>query len=289
MNSEQDVRGVRVGVVVVTYDSSHVLPDLLASLTSHEPSAALVIVDSASPMGAPEVDMPVLVQSTNRGYGAAANVGANWLLARHPALSVMAFLNPDVRLTGPCLSELADQLDARPTVGVASGPLLNSEGRRIPSAWGRESALRRFWFATGWQAPRLRALAGRLSHRGALTSAASLTADDLSVEGFVRGGTMVVRRTCWLELGGFDEGFFMFGEDADLCTRARIAGWDVRLLPCSPFTVDDRGSSARPDEQMRFSWYAEGARRYADKHLDPRAARRLERALRWGHRVGSRP
>lgn len=285
-----DETGDRLGIVVVTYDSGAALPPLLASLARHEPAAVVVIVDSASPTGAPErTDVPVIAQSENRGYGAAANVGADWLRSHHANLTTLAFLNPDVRLGAASLTQLAAQLDARPGVGVASGPLVDSSGRRLPSAWGHESVLRRFWFATGWQAPRLRGLAGRISHRGPLTSSASLTSEDLAVDGFVRGGTMVVRVTCWRDLGGFDEGFFMFGEDMDLCARARAHGWEVRLLPCAPFTLDDRGSSADADTRARFTWYRQGARRYAQKHLDPRRARRLERALRWGYRLGQRP
>lgn len=282
--------GDRLGIVVVTYDSGAVLPPLLASLARHEPAAAVVVIDNASPMGPPEGnDVPVLVQPDNRGYGAAANVGADWLRSHHANVTTLAFLNPDVRLSAPSLTQLAAQLDARPAVGVASGPLVNSSGRRLPSAWGQESVLRRFWFATGWQAPRLRRLAGQISRRGALTSSASLTSEDLAVDGFVRGGTMVVRAACWRDLGGFDEGFFMFGEDMDLCARARACGWEVRLLPCAPFTLDDRGSTADADTRARFAWYRQGARRYAHKHLDPRRARRLERALRWGYRLGQRP
>lgn len=285
-----DETGNTLGVVVVAYNSAEVLHPLLASLARHEPAAAVVVVDSASPMGPPqETDVPVLTQSANRGYGAAANVGADWLLAHHANLTTLAFLNPDVRLNGASLTQLAAQLDTRPAVGVASGPLVDSRGRRLPSAWGQESVLRRFWFATDWQAPQLRTLAGRITRRGAMTSSASLTTEDLKVDGFVRGGTMVVRAACWRELGGFDEGFFMFGEDIDLCARARAKGWEVRLLPCAPFELDERGSSAGADAQARFVWYRQGARRYANKHLDPRASRRLERALRWGYRLGRRP
>lgn len=280
----------RLGVVVVTYNSGTVLPGLLTSLARHEPAAAVVVVDSASPLGAPELaEAPVLVQPENRGYGASANVGADWLLSRHARLTAIAFLNPDVRLVAPSLTQLAAELDARPAVGVATGPLVDSDGRRLPSAWGRESAARRFWFATGWRTPRLRSLAGRISREGVMTSSASLTADDLAVDGFVRGGTMVVRAACWQELDGFDEAFFMFGEDIDLCARARAQRWEIRLLPCAPFTLDDRGSSVGADARERFVWYWQGARRYDDKHLDARRARRLERALQWGYRLGGRP
>lgn len=282
--------GRQLGVVVVTYNSAAVLPALLTSLARHEPAAAVVVVDSASPLGAPEpAEASVLTQPENRGYGASANAGGAWLLSRHPHLTTIAFLNPDVRLHAASLTQLAAGLDARPAVGVASGPLVDSHGKRLPSAWGPESAWRRFWFATGWQTPRLRSLAGRISRKGAMTSSASMTADDLAVDGFVRGGTMVVRAACWQETGGFDEGFFMFGEDMDLCARARAQGWEVRLLPCAPVTLDDRGSSTGADARERFAWYRQGARRYDDKHLDTRTARRLERALQWGYRLGGRP
>lgn len=279
----------RIGVAIVTYMSDDVLPALLASLARHEPQASVVVVDSASPSGPPATgEIPVIALRDNKGYGAAVNVGIRWLLARNAELEVLAFLNPDVRLNGASLSQLARELDEHDETGIATGPLLDSTGRRIPSAWGPQSVLRCFWFATGWNAHRLRRALGRFSLRGVMTSGVSLASESMVVDGFVRGGTMIVRTACWRDVGGFDEDFFMFGEDVDFCTRARRAGWEVRMLPCDPITLDDRGSSASADHEKRFAWYAEGTRRYALKHLSPRQARACDRALRLGRAIAMR-
>ena len=279
-----------IGVVVVTYNSAEVLHELLSSVEQHEPQAEVVVVDSASPTGAPAVGSGQLVAlADNKGYGHAANVGADWLLEHHPDLEAIAFLNPDVRMTDASLSQLTHRLGQRERLGIVTGALVSSRGQRIPSAWGEESAMRRFWYGTGWEARKTRALAGKfLRTHGSMTSARSLTTDEMPVEGFVRGGTMVVRPACWQDIDGFDEDFFMFGEDMDLCRRARMAGWEIGVLPCTPFVLDDRGSSDDADDEERFQWYVDGARRYAAKHLDARTARRLERALWLGRRIGRR-
>ena len=91
---------------------------------------------------------------------------------------------------------------------------------------------------------------------------------------------MVVRRDCFEALGGFDPGYFMYWEDADLCARARSLGWDVRVLPCEPFVHFGSGSSEGTGDADRWAWYVDGARRFGRRHLSPARAGRILVALR---------
>ena len=275
----------RIAAVVVTYESAAVLPGLLASLHAHEPGVRVVVVDNASASGPPDVGAHAELVSLpdNRGYGAACNVG--WHHVADAGADIIAFLNPDVRVTGPSLTELARAMTARPDVGVATGPVVDADGRRVPSAWGDTSAARALWFAAEWEAPRTRALLGRVRSGGVATSGASVVADELDVDGHVVGGAMVVTAACIRELGGFDDGFFMFWEDADLCARACAVAWRVALLPCTPIVHVAGTSSAGVDDEQRWRWYLDGARRFASKHLSPARARRLEVALGLGRRL----
>lgn len=271
-----------IGVVVVAYESDDVLPGLLGSLAEHEPAARVVVVDDASPEGPPDVGGVELIRSSeNRGYAASANRGAAAL--RRLDTDCIAFLNPDVRLEGPSLTQLAKQLARRPIVGIAAGPLHDPDGFRMPSAWGPTSVRRAMVFAAGFEPVRLRSAAGSALRRMSL-SAASRVQEDLRVEGHVMGGTMVVRTACFEELGGFDEEFFLYWEDADLCHRARDAGWEVRLLPAVPLCL------ARPpaglDDEQRWEHFVAGAHRFGHKHLVPGQARQLEAALGLGRRLG---
>lgn len=271
-----------IGVVVVSYESDDVLRGLLDSLIEHEPDAHVVVVDDASPSGAPDVGGTELIRcSANRGYAASANRGAAALQRFHP--DCIAFLNPDVRLQGPSLTQLAKGLAERPLVGVAAGPLHDADDRRMPSAWGPTSVRRAMVFAAGFEPARLRSAAGT-SLRRMPVSTASQVQQELRVEGHVMGGAMVVRNECFDQLDGFDEEFFLYWEDADLCHRARDAGWEIRLLPSDPLRL------VRPpaglEDDRRWQLFVDGAERFGSKHLVPGQARQLEAALSLGRRLG---
>lgn len=275
-----------VGVVVVSYESNGVLRPLLRSLAEHEPDVPVVVVDNASPSGPPVVldDHPgaeLVVLPENRGYGAACNVGVARLAGR--GRRYVAFLNPDIRLAGASLSELATALDALPTVGIASGPVVDHKGREIHSAFGPTTGLRALWFASGWQERRTRALIGRLIRRG--IKASVMLEDDLRVEGHVLGGAMIVRSECFRAIGGFDEDFFLYWEDADVCERARLAGAEIRILDCSPFQHAPTTSTQGVADTVRWGWYLDGARTFARKHLPPGQRSQLDAALKLGGRL----
>lgn len=277
----------RVGVVIVTYESGGVVGDLLDSLAAHEPDAPVVVVDDASPSGPPDVgDHQLIVADDSRGYAASCNAGVD-ALRRHD-LTAVALLNPDVRLQGPSLTELGRMFRERRRVGIATGPLLDPDGERLPSAWGPTSIRRALTFAAGYEPIRLRAAAGEVLPARSTIAEASRTLDDMRVEGHVIGGTMIVRRSCWDELGGLDEDFYLYWEDADLCYRAREAGWEVRILPCTPFCHADATTATLATDDVpedRWNWFVAGATRFGQKHLVPGQARQLEAALRLGRRL----
>lgn len=276
--------GAGIGVVVVTHASDRVLPGLLASLRRHEPDAQVVVVDDASPGGPPDVGGHHLVVSPQRrGYGAACNRGVAAL--RPLDVDLVALLNPDIRLTDDSLTQVAAEFERRPKVGLATGPVVTPTGERLPSAWGPTSVRRALAFAAGYELVRMRAAAGAKLRARVATADASTVLDDLRVEGHVGGGAMVARRRCFEELGGFDEEFFLYWEDADLCHRARSAGWEIRVLPCTPLVnAAEPGSDGVADED-RWEWFVAGARRFGHKHLVPGQARQLEAALELGRRL----
>lgn len=278
-----------LGIVVVTHRSEDVLDDLLDGLAAHEPEAPVVVVDSGSPEGPPEVPngVDVVALKANVGYGAACNVGARHLGER--GVDTYAFLNPDVRLQGPSLSELSRALAERERSGMATGPVVDEYGRRVPSAWGPTSAARAFAHASGFRLDLLRRLLVYLAPLGKGTSEASARSDrPLPVTGHVLGGAMVVRRQCFQEINGFDERFFLYWEDADLCVRARQHGWEVWVLPATPIVHLAGTSSANTTSESRFRHYLDGAHQFAELHLDERAARRLLLALHAGWKLRRR-
>lgn len=278
-----------MGVVVVTHESAAVLGGLLATLERYEPDAAVIVVDSGSPSGPPSLHgVRVVALDDNVGFGAACNRGVEELHQSASGIDVVVCLNPDVRLQGPSLTQLAYELRSRPGTGVATGPVVDGAGARVASAWGPTSAARAFAFGTGWDLRPVRAAVARLlpTAGGVNTSGRTLVDDDVLVDGFVLGGAMAVTTACWDAIGGFDERYFLFWEDADLCERARAAGYDVRVLPVTPL-VHVRGTSSDGVlPEHRWGWYVEGAQRYAARHLTARRARLLLLALRTGRMLG---
>jgi GT2 family glycosyltransferase len=84
----------------------------------------------------------------------------------------------------------------------------------------------------------------------------------------VSGGCVLIRREAWEAVGGFDEGYFLYFEDVDLCRRLRQAGWKVAFEPAA-LTRHIRGVSARQAESQVKQWYRESQMRYYARHRAP--------------------
>jgi len=219
-----------VSVVFISYNSADFLSRALDSLVSTDARVTYetIVVDNASRNTvrlrdlSREYGVRLLLLGRNVGYGAAANRGAKLARGRY-----LAIANPDIRFSGDVLFRLVESLDNSPQVGVAGPQLVYPDGRLQPSA-------RRY--------PRLRyALAGRRSPLIRLCPAYSMARrflyqevesarDQIPVEAVI-GTFMVMRREAYEEVGGFDERYFMFAEDMDLCRRMRRQGWGVVLVP----------------------------------------------------------
>ena len=218
-----------VAVVIVTYRSAQDLGPCLASLIGDPCIGSVVVVDSGSPdtgalrpvVGAHASSLPVsLVElGTNVGFGAACNRGA--ALTGEP---VLVFLNPDTELGVGCVSALTAvlsgdgyQASGGPRFGVAGPTVRSPDGSVYPSARSFPSLLRSAAHGfLGVLAPGNRFSQGYLHPP--------------SGPDWVSGTAMAVRRDAFEQVGGFDEGYFMYVEDVDLCWRLAREGWSVTLV-----------------------------------------------------------
>jgi N-acetylglucosaminyl-diphospho-decaprenol L-rhamnosyltransferase len=217
-----------MSVVVVNYEAGRALLDFLVGIRDEAPQET-VVVDNGSSDGSVERVRAVLPSVTvvepgaNLGYGAAANRGV--AACSTPYVLVA---NPDLEVRPGLLAVLGRVLDADPGCALV-GPLLRTpEGDRYPSA-------RRF--------PSLpdaagHALLGILAPNNRFTRAyqrsdldqGGLTVRDVD---WVSGACFAVRRAAFDEVGGFDESYFMYSEDVDLCWRLRRRGWRVAYAPAA--------------------------------------------------------
>ena len=249
-----------VDVVVVSYNSRDTLRACVEPLAGSA-SVNVIVVDNASPEPSLDVlsDLPVeTVQlSENTGFGAGCNVG--WRQGQAPAV---LFLNPDARLGEPALERLLEAL-ADEGVGIVGPRILDEHGgldysqRRFPrlrSTFAQALFLHRLFPAARWTDEIVR-------DRGAYDRAGPAE--------WLSGACLLVRRRVLEQLEGFDEGFFMYCEDKDLCRRARDAGFGVRFEPEA--TVEHVGGVSAPRASL-LPVLAASRIRYARKHSGPVAA-----------------
>jgi len=203
-----------LAVVVVCHDSAGEVGATLTALGAQlRPGDEVVVVDNASSDGTPEVVRAAAPQATvveskeNLGFAGGCHVGAR--ASRAP---LVLLLNPDAVPAPGCLDALRACAAERPAWGawqalvtMADGELVNTAGNVV------------HYLGFGW--------AGQLGRPVA-------TVDTRPHEvGFCSGAALVVRRDAWNAVGGFDERYFMYGEDLDLSLRLRLAGWGVGIAP----------------------------------------------------------
>jgi N-acetylglucosaminyl-diphospho-decaprenol L-rhamnosyltransferase len=244
-----------VDVVVVSYNSSGELRGCVETLASLE-GVTVTVVDNASSDGSLEViaDLQVgrVALSENGGFGHGCNVG--WKKGSAP---YVLFLNPDARIDGGSLERLATVLETTPRAGAVAPRITHADG-------SLDYSQRRF--------PRLRSTYARALFLHRVFPSASWTdelvrdPDAYAAPGspdWVSGACILVRRSVLEEIGGFDEGFFMYCEDIDLCRRIRAAGHEVRFDPEAH--VEHLGGASAPRTGL-LPVLAASRIRYAEKH-----------------------
>ncbi len=224
--------GSRVAAVVVDYHTGAVLADCVRSL--HEDGVtAVLVVENGAPGGAGTalatagLDVAVISPGRNLGYGGGANRG---IAATAPSELVLV-CNPDLHVHPGAVTRLVAALDAHPRWAVVGPRILAPEGAVYPSVRRFPSmvdAAGHALLAPVWPANPF--------SRRYRTPGGQAGADEAGSADWVSGACFLARRQALEELGGFDEAYFMFAEDMDLCWRAHRAGWDVGHEPAAVVT-----------------------------------------------------
>jgi len=235
-----------LALVVVNFDSGDHLRNCIARLRSAANGTAVqvVVVDNASTDGSTDgvkdIDpgVTLLANRKNRGYGRACNQGFE--LTDAP---FVWFLNPDIVPDRQSLRKMLDAIGERPEAGVMGPRLLNPDGSTYPSC----RVVPKIGVAIG------HAVFGLFSDHNRFTRAYKLMDVSHNTEqevDWVSGAAMLVRREAFQQVGGFDEGFFMYVEDLDLCSRIRQAGWKSVYYPEAHMVHHVAGSSRRYPYKM---------------------------------------
>ncbi len=242
------------------------MPALLASLQPVLAAGAeLIVVENASGDETPAVvraavpEAQVIENESNRGFARAANQG---LAAARGAF--VLFLNPDVVVSEGAIERAFAFADADSTIGVLGCRTVDAEGNVQPT-------VDRFHSIGGLvrEAVRDRRFGGR--PRGA---APARVAD----VDWLYGSFLLCRRSVLAALGGFDERYFMYGEDLDLCRRVHDGGWRVVYYPDATILHYGNRSGARRYGEVRDAAVMAGTLRFF-RSYEGRARERVFRLL----------
>jgi N-acetylglucosaminyl-diphospho-decaprenol L-rhamnosyltransferase len=252
-----------VDVVIVSYCSRETLRACVEPVAGH-PSARVIVVDNASPDDSLQriadiATVEAIRAPRNGGFSYGCNLGA-----RQGSAPYILFLNPDARVELEAIDRLVQAAAADARAAVIAPRILDEHGnlawslRRFPrgrSTFAQALFLHRLWPAAGWSDELIR-------DPDAYTRARDAE--------WVSGACMLVRRSAFEAIGGFDEDFFLYCEDTDLCRRFWDAGLAVRFDP----TAEVRhigGASSNPGATQAIA--ASSRVIYARKHEGRRAAR----------------
>lgn len=217
----------RWAAVVVNHEAGALLVDAVRSVLADESAGVpeLVVVDNDSHDGSPDLlrgacpGVRLLHAPGNVGYARAANLGI--AAVRAP---VVAVLNPDLRIEVGTARAMLDRLAAEPSVGACGPRIKNTDGTDYPSARSvppRAVAAMHALVGPWWPA-------NPFTRRYRQLDA---DPDQGRLVDWVSGAAVWIRRRALDEVGGWDERYFMYMEDVDLCWRLRRAGWDVAYEP----------------------------------------------------------
>jgi len=256
-------------LIIVNYRSAKLVGELLESIARRGEGWVnqVIVVDNASGDGSVETLrakaaelgiggwVEVLDAGRNGGFGAGNNFGAAAALKAKPKPDILWFLNPDTLVNGGDLSRALEWFEMDAKVGIVGTGLDDGQGRHDVGAHRHPTPISEF-VQTGGAFGVLRRWA---------TSDPSL--DRPGPVDWVSGASLMMRASAFEELGGFDENFFLYFEEVDLCRRARRAGWKVVYEPrVRVVHLEGQTTGVQQGKPRPRYWY-ESRRRYFVKHF----------------------
>lgn len=244
-----------LSVVIVSYNTAELLCDCLSSvLKSEGVSIEVFVVDNASSDGSAGIvrerfpGVRLIANTENRGFGAANNQALPECSGRYIVL-----LNPDTTVSPGTFLTMAAFMDDHMNIGLAGPMVLNPDGSRQDSVSYRYPG-----------------------HRHGAADLGELPGDIACV----LGACQIVRANLFRAIGGFDEDFFLYGEDQDLCLRVRRQGFEIGFIE-EAVIMHHGGQSERktpPAEVVRKKLKAEQL--FYRKHYSADTIRRIQSSQR---------
>jgi GT2 family glycosyltransferase len=247
-----------VSIIIVNYNGGQIVLDCLQSIYQHlnMDSCEVIVVDNCSKDGSQEAIsdqfplVKLLRQRQNLGFGLANNAGVE--VARG---NFLFLLNSDTLIGDDILSFLVERLSENPGIGIIGPQLHNLDGSfqysvsKEISIWGEFLTLQEVWqYRDFTKRPQL----------------AQQYAQEQGVS-IVVGAAMFMRRSLFVDVGGFDENFFMYFEESDLCKRVRDRGYQILYTP-EVSLIHLGGYSISQTSDRMAKEYRRSQRYYYKKH-----------------------
>lgn len=268
---------MQLSIIIVNYNVRDLLMDAIASLNNALEGihGEIIVVDNASTDGAVEMlqkdhpDVVTIPLDRNYGFGKANNVGIRRSLGKYVLL-----INPDTVVQEDSLRAMIEFMESTPDAGLAGCKILNPDGsfepaskRGFPSPWSAFSRV----FGLSRLFPKSRLFGGY--------NLTWLDPDSTTEVEALSGCFMFFRGDLLRELDGFDEDFFMYGEDLDICWRVKQEGWQVWYHPATSI-IHLKGESTRRSSLDSIAMFYDAMEIFARKHY------RRKRFLLWLVRRG---
>ena len=240
-----------VAVLIVSYNTEHLLGECLQTLYEQRGSLRqqVIVVDNGSIDGSVDMirsrfpDVELIASAENLGFARGVNLAATRANAEF-----LLLLNPDTVVLDRAIERLVEFARMHPGHGLYGGRTVKRDGTlERSSCWALPTVWSMTCFALG-----LTTLF-RNSRWFDPESMADWHRDTVREVGIVTGCLLLVPRNVWLELKGFDERYFMYGEDADLAFRARRIGFRPIISPGSLYRARRRKGVRHPGRQVALA------------------------------------
>ena len=274
--------GVDVSVVIVNYNVRDFLVQAIRSVeqASRNMSVDIWVVDNNSIDDSVETvrrdfpDVHLIANLENAGFGVANNQAI-----RECSGEFVLILNPDTIVQEDTLDRMVAFMRSHPDCGALGCRILNPDGSFAPeSRRAFPTPEIAFWRMTGL---------GKLFPRSRRFGGYNMTylpVDEAAEVDALSGSCMMARREALIGPRGaglFDEDFFMYGEDLDLCYRIQQAGWSIRYTP-DTCIIHYKGESTKKGEIRYVRLFYGAMLLFIEKHLDEQHSTLLASLLRFG-------
>jgi len=275
-----------IDAVVVAYRSADLLPGCLAALRAESLIGTITVVDHGddhSDLLARDNGADLVISDpSNPGFGAGQNIGAG-----SGELPFILLCNPDARILPGVVQQGLELLTDMNTMAAVQGVIADPDSGAIDRSAGDELGPLHLWSrALGLKRLARFSVARRLAHMAGVGDAVDRVPTEIKEVETLAATAPLIRRSAFESIGGFDDSYFLYGEDLDLCRRLRAGGWHLMTLP-SPWAQHREGASSSTTATRERVWWG-GTIRFAAQWWSPRRWRAsltasAVAAIRFGH------